>query len=85
MIHARVCYSILTCIPLSDYTLQNRLKREYNEASSNVDDELKLVRQALNTVYQIRSIRHDLRIQVRASLCVYINFILCVHLCKVQI
>lgn len=46
---------------------RSRLKREYEQAATDVQGELTLVHRALNTVYQIRSIRHDLRIQAKSS------------------
>ncbi|XP_018007815.1 SAGA-associated factor 29 [Hyalella azteca] len=46
---------------------RNRLKRDYEQALGEVGEELQLVHRALNTVYQIRAIRHDLRIQAKSS------------------
>ena len=36
----------------------------YEKGSSDAEKEVAMLKKALNTVYQIRNIRHELRIQV---------------------
>lgn len=49
----------------ASFPRQGKLKVMYEKAVGDAEKEVALMKKALHTVYQIRSIRHDLRIQVR--------------------
>ncbi|XP_063883129.1 SAGA-associated factor 29-like isoform X4 [Scylla paramamosain] len=46
---------------------RNKLKMMYERCVTDTEKEVQLMKKALNTVYQIRNIRHDLRIQAKNS------------------
>ena len=45
--------------------MQNKLKSLYEKGKKEAAIEIDMVKKALDNVYQIRNIRHELRIQVR--------------------
>ncbi|RXG56956.1 hypothetical protein Avbf_16232 [Armadillidium vulgare] len=47
--------------------LQNKLKVLYEKGKSEAEEEINLVKKSLDTVYQIRNIRHELRVQAKNS------------------
>ncbi|XP_045114042.1 SAGA-associated factor 29-like isoform X2 [Portunus trituberculatus] len=46
---------------------RNKLKMMYERCITDTEKEVQLMKKALHTVYQIRNIRHDLRIQAKNS------------------